>query len=324
MRILITGVDGFLGRAIAGSLIADSHSIIGISDGAAADDRYEFHHIDIAERNAVADVFTSARPKLCIHLAAVAHADTDVEDESRVRRVNLSGALNVADAAKASGCRRMIFFSSAKVLADTTAACGISEGSEPNPVGLYAKLKREVELELLDQSKRGDIEVAIARPVAVIGSGDIKGNYARLARAIGRGFSPLPDGGRMRRSIAFSDRVAERIRRMVQKGFAANSTYVFSDGAFELRDIVDAIRAATGFAWCPPVPRDLVLGIARAVDPAWRLIFGNSSPLAYVSKRLGESFVINASRFEEDFGSLPPLDLGVAMMDAFGRGLKVT
>ncbi len=312
MKILLTGIDGFLGRAIAETLKADGHHVVGVSNGRAVPG-FEFHKVDITDPQATSDVFEKNRPELCIHLAALAHADVGPDAEWRVRRVNVDGALSVADAAEQHGCADFVYFSSAKVLAETTSEDGIDEVVSPQPMGVYARLKREVELDLLDRNAAGRLNVAIIRPVAVIGPGDAKGNYAKLIRAIGRGVFPMLDGGRARRSIVFLDRVALRVAVMVQQGINKGRIYAFSDGDFELRAIVDAIRSATGFAWCPEIPTRTLSVAAPHVDKILARFGRSNAPVQNTLKRLTDSFVIKTHRFDADYGPLPALNLNAAM-----------
>jgi UDP-N-acetyl-alpha-D-quinovosamine dehydrogenase len=316
MKILITGIDGFLGSHISGELAKHCHELFGISNAPNAAGPFEFHHVDLRRGSEVLDAFEKFRPELCIHLAAMAHADVGPEQEAQVRSVNVDGALNVFDACEAVGCNKLIFFSSVKVLADTTDLHGVDENDEPKPEGVYARLKREVELELLKRCENGSIEAAIVRPVAVIGPGDAKGNYARLIKMVRRGFFPLLERGEARRSIVFADRVAKRVSVMVDKGLVSGRTYVFSDGTFTLREIVDSIRSATGYSFCPTVPVGPLRSIGPLLDGLAARLKPGSAPFENNMKRLTSSFVVKTKNFEEDYGAMPTVDLLFEMRKA--------
>jgi nucleoside-diphosphate-sugar epimerase len=299
MKILITGIDGLIGNALAGKLLADGHEVVGLSDRLGGCVNCKFHRADIADREAVFSIFEKEKQDLTIHLAAMAHADVGPEKEALVRRVNVQGSLNVADAAEKHGGKRLLFFSSVKVLAETTGPDGIDEDSAPRPEGVYARLKREVEVELLQRTDEGRLEATIVRPCAVIGPGDKKGNYAKVIRAVQMGFFPLIDGGSVKRSVVFLERLAERVRVMIEKGIEPGGVFAICDGAFEVSEIVDAIRFSTGYAWCPSVP-------GAVLEKAGRLGIRNAEKIL---TRLTESFVVNAQRFDERYGPLPPINL---------------
>jgi nucleoside-diphosphate-sugar epimerase len=372
VKILITGIDGLIGSAVAKKLVADGHEVVGLSDGsgsnkippfkkefvvkgksgtqnvgdgfipsrvlqgfarhftagdkprpymAEADSRpapfakggesfpYKFHCVDIADSQAVFSIFSREKPDLTIHLAAMAHADVGPEKEALVRRVNVDGSLNVAEAAEKYGGGKMLFFSSAKVLAETTSPEGIDEDSEPKPEGVYARLKREVEVELLERAKKGRLAATIVRPAAVIGRGDSKGNYAKIARAVQRGFFPLLDGGKARRSVVFLDRLAERVRAMIEKGMAPGEVFTLADGAFTLREIVDAMRFCTGYAWCPSAPSAAIERAVKLADALFRMKLSNSDVFHKVLTRFTADFVVDAHRWDERYGPLPELNL---------------
>ncbi len=308
MKILITGIDGFLGRRIAAELKAACHEVVGVSNGDPVHG-FECRKVNITDSTQVRDVFSNLEPELCIHLAAMAHADVGPDQEWRVRRVNVDGALNVARAAEECGCRDFIYFSTAKVLADTTTAGGVDETDEPRPKGVYPTLKREVEVELLDRSEQGRLRVAVVRPVAVVGPEDTKGNYAKIIAMMRKGGFPLLDRGRARRSIVFLDRVAARVATMVEKGVRAGGVYTFADADFELREIVDAIRVAVGFAWCPEMSVEMLTKVAPFIDEGFRRFGYKRAPAENVLKRLTGSFVVRTHRFAEDYGELAPVDL---------------
>jgi UDP-glucose 4-epimerase len=316
MKILITGIDGFLGRHISRVLAEQGHQLFGFSNVPGATGPFEFAHVDLRSGPEVLGAFEKFKPELCIHLAAMAHADVGPEQEAKVREVNVNGALKVFDACEVFGCKKAIFFSSAKVLADTTTAEDLDENDEPRPEGVYATLKREVELALLRRCEAGRLEAAIVRPVAVIGAGDTKGNYAKMIKLVRKGIFPLLDGGEARRSIVFAERIAQRVSIMVEKGLVSGRVYVFSDGTFSVREIVDAIRTSTGFAFCPSIPTGPLRRIGPLLDTLAARLKPGIAPFENNMKRLTSSFVVNGRSFMEDYGALPKIDLLWEMRNA--------
>lgn len=315
MKIFITGIDGFLGTHITRALFAQGQELFGISDARSASGPFEFRRVDLRQGADVARAFETFRPELCIHLAAMAHSDVGPSHEALVREVNVDGAINVFDACEAVGCNKVVFFSSAKVLAGTTSAEGVDENAEPAPSGVYANLKREVELELLARCDAERLEAAIVRPVAVLGAGDSKGNYAKMIRLVRKGGFPLLDGGESLRSIVFAPMIAERISIMIEKGLVSGRTYVFSDGTFSVREIIDAIRSATGYAFCPSIPTGPLRLIGPYADSLFSRFVPGNAPFENSLKRLTSSFVVRTGNFEEDYGPLPRFDLLSAMRD---------
>jgi nucleoside-diphosphate-sugar epimerase len=313
MRILVTGASGFLGRHIIRGLLADGHKVFGLSKRIDPSLGIDFMPADITDKKAVFEAVKRARAELCIHLAAAAHADVRKDKESIVRAVNVDGALNTADALLAAGTKKLIYFSTAKVLADTTPPDGIDEDCAPMPTGVYACSKHETEKALVCRAERGEMAVAIVRPVAVLGADDTKGNYAKMKRAVARGFFPLANNGQARRSIVFAHTVTKRICIMANKGIISGHSYVFEDGAWSVREIVESMRGISGRAFCPGIEIDRWKSSLSTADKLLSRIAHGRTPVENMLKRLTSSFVIHSHRWSEDYGALSPLDLGEAM-----------
>ena len=319
MNILITGVDGFLGRHIARGLLADGHRIFGISNGTAPNLGIGFMPVDIADRAAVMDAAKRAEADLCIHLAALAHADVGTDRVPLVRQVNVGGSMHLLDALEAAGTQELIYFSSVKVLGETTPPEGIDEDSPPVPSGVYAESKLEVEREISKRTAAGTLRGVIVRPAAVVGRDDTKGNYAKMARLIRRGFFPVLGGGTARRSLVFVDTLVHRIRTMVTEGLRPGECYVFSDGDWSIREIVDAMRTASGFAYCPTVPLGGWMTPLRLVDVLSHRLHPGRRPVADLLRRLTDSFVVHPHRWAEAYGEMPSVNLTQAMTQVFGE-----
>jgi nucleoside-diphosphate-sugar epimerase len=313
MKVLITGMDGFIGNEISRRLRSSGWDVVGFSNGPAAGKSPSLYKGSVTDPDALRTVFGRERPNACVHLAGLAHATVSREDMEMVRQVNVEGALNTARAAAESGVTQFVFFSSAKVYGDKTPASGCDEDDEPKPAGIYAELKYEAEQALLHIAGKGDMGVVVVRPVAVLGRGDTKGNYARLIRAVRKGVFPLIGGGRARRSIAYLDRVAERIDRILGPAFVSGKTYVFSDGAFELREILESVRRATGYAFFPYVPVCVAETGGGLLDWVQQSTTGKEGHAKEALGRLIDHFVIRAHHYDSDFGPIGPFDLDLAM-----------
>ena len=313
MKILITGISGFLGRAINDALKKDQHQIIGISNEKTLTRETQNYKIDITRRKELFDFVKKTKPDVCIHLAAKAHADIKEDKQRRVRNINVDGSLNLADALENAGIRDLIFFSSAKVLANTTSSGGIDEEIQPMPEGIYSKCKHEVEEILLERTDAKRLNTVIVRPVAVVGPDDSKGNYAKMFRMIRRGFFPMVNGGRAQRSIVFVENVAERIRKMMEKGLRPRRIYVFEDGCWSLKEIVDAMRTATGYAFCPEIRIEKENHWVKRMGKILSYAGGDREVLSRYMERLTASFVVRSHLWCEDYGEMPQVDLVTEM-----------
>jgi len=315
MKVLITGMDGFIGREISRRLSGAGWDVAGFSNGPEAGKKPSLYRGSVTDINALRTVFMKERPDACIHLAGLAHAMVGPGELEQVRQVNVLGATNTARAAVEAGVKQFVFFSTAKVYGETTPAIGLDEDAEPRPAGIYAELKYEAEQELAKMSQKGDFGLVIIRPVAVFGPGDSRGNYARLIRAVRRGIFPVIGGGHARRSIVYLKRVAERIGHILGPAFVSGKIYAFSDGTFELKEILKAIRRASGPAFFPSFPDRFAQTATSAADWLLTNATGKQSHAKQTLARLTEHFVVQAHHYDAQFGPLEPFDLDRAMVE---------
>jgi len=148
---LVTGGCGFIGSHLADGLIADAHRVrilddlsTGKRENAPAD--AEIVIGDVADaaiaRAAMAGVDG------CFHLAAVASVARSNEDWAGTHRVNLTGTINIFDAARTAlpgGPVPVVYVSSAAVYGDNDAV-PLSEESEARPLTAYGADKLGCEL----------------------------------------------------------------------------------------------------------------------------------------------------------------------------------
>ena len=106
MKILITGVSGYLGRLVAKEMATD-HEVIGIDRRPWPDapPSVRIHQIDIRKR-AAEDVFRKERPNVAIHLATVTHLTSRSEERYRI---NLEGTRALFDHCNHYGVSRAVF-----------------------------------------------------------------------------------------------------------------------------------------------------------------------------------------------------------------------
>jgi dihydroflavonol-4-reductase len=103
-----------------------------------------------------------------------------------LEKVNIEGVRNVAAACRSAGVRRLIYTSSIHAIAEPPHGTPIDESQpfEPESVlGDYAWSKARASLLLLDEAKRGGLDVVICCPTGVIGPYDYNvSNIGQLIR----------------------------------------------------------------------------------------------------------------------------------------------
>ena len=147
----------------------------------------------------------SSEPSAFINLAAE-HRD-DVRPLSLYDKVNVDGARNVCDLAKAKGINKIIFTSSVAVYG--FAPLGINESGAIAPFNDYGRTKWEAE-QVYKQWQAEDPQnrtLVIVRPTVVFGERN-RGNVFNLLRQIVSGKFVMVGDGLNRKSMAYVENVA--------------------------------------------------------------------------------------------------------------------
>lgn len=174
MRALITGGAGFIGSHIAHRLLAEGHDVVvldnlfsGKRDNLASIAKdVRFVEGDVRDTEAV--VKTSAGCELIFHQAAIVSVPFSVEHPQESHDVNIQGTLNVLQAARTSGARRVVFASSAAIYGEEP-TLPKSEAMRPEPMSPYGVEKITGEHYLAAWSKLFGVETVALRYFNVFG-----------------------------------------------------------------------------------------------------------------------------------------------------------
>lgn len=157
MRALVTGGAGFIGSTLVDRLLRDGHEVHVVDDlrrgtrTAPADpahaDRYSFTQLDIANPE-LGDVVTGFEPEVVFHLAAQIDVRVSVADPILDAQQNVIGTINVAEAARKAGTRKICFASSGGSIYGTPDVLPVSEAVPINPKSPYAASKISGEIYL--------------------------------------------------------------------------------------------------------------------------------------------------------------------------------
>lgn len=246
MKILVTGVTGFLGRSLIPKL---PYKIVGISRNASDELPFPVHKLDIGPN---VDFRTSlGGADVVIHCAARVHVMNDSSSDplNSFREVNTLGTLNLAKQAADARIKRFIFISSIKVNGESTKkGAQFSSADEHQPEDPYGISKSEAEMGLLKIAKDTGMEVIIIRPPLVYGPG-VKGNFFSLLK-LAKMPLPLPFGAiRNKRSMVYVENLVDLIVTCIDHPKAANKVFLASDGDdLSLTRLLALVRKAMGRA----------------------------------------------------------------------------
>ncbi|HSU52840.1 MAG TPA: SDR family NAD(P)-dependent oxidoreductase [Candidatus Dormibacteraeota bacterium] len=131
MNVLVTGGAGFIGSHLCERLLREGHAVWASDDlnsfydpqlkkGNIRDIQslglpFEFVQGDITDRGALDELFSSVRFDQVIHLAARAGVRPSLAEPALYQRVNVEGTVNVLEAARLNGVKKITIASSSSV-----------------------------------------------------------------------------------------------------------------------------------------------------------------------------------------------------------------
>ena len=124
---------------------------------------------DLMDRPAVTAAFAQYQPIAVLHFAALSLVGDSMKDPAHYWRVNLGGALNLAEAAVAAGCNKFIFSSTCATYGDQDGVL-LDETTAQHPINAYGASKRAIEDMLANFGAAFGLEHVIFRYFNVAGA----------------------------------------------------------------------------------------------------------------------------------------------------------
>ena len=231
-QVLVTGANGFVGRALCRALADGGHAVTGLvrQAGGCLNDVHEWVNVGKDFEGIETAWPQSLSPESVVHLAARVHVLNDAADpDAAFRETNVEGALRVAEAAFHNGARRFVFVSSIKAVAEVDSGRPLREDDPPAPQDAYGRSKYAAEQALFRFGQETGLDVVIVRPPLVYGP-EVRANFLRLMDAVWKGM-PLPLGSvGAKRSLVYVDNLADALARCATDPRAAHQCFHIADG----------------------------------------------------------------------------------------------
>lgn len=167
--ILVTGGAGFIGSHLVDALLASGQRVRVLDDFSTGkrdnlplhDERLEMLEGNVADAECVLAAMQGCAA--VAHLAAVASVQASVDDPVATHRSNFIGTLNVCEAMRTHGVKRVLFSSSAAVYGQNGEGAAIDEDTPKSPLTPYASDKLASEYYLDFYRRQHGLEPAVFR-----------------------------------------------------------------------------------------------------------------------------------------------------------------
>ena len=312
-RIFVTGATSLLGHTVVDHLQARGDEVTCFQ-----------RHVDTRYRSIAGDIrdaellTRSAKGhSAVIHLAALVAPKPAF---SEAMEVNVTGAVNVAHAARDSG--RLVHISSPSVAFTGHGAIGApTHAPTYRGIDAYAHTKALGEEAVLEV---GGLTTLVIRPHLVYGPGDEQLIGRLLDRALHHRLA-LPGSGAALIDTTYVDDAASAIvsalDRTADSPELSGRSYVVSGGdPRPIKEVVSAIVSAFGLnPRLRSLPSGLAMALGKAFDRWWR---GDEPPLtefAVQQLRLAHSFDLRATKHDLRFQPQWSFDQAMAALADFAR-----
>jgi UDP-glucuronate 4-epimerase len=281
MKVLVTGAAGFIGMHVSQRLLARGDTVVGLDnlndyyDPQLKRDRlhclegsegFRFECVDVADREAMAELFRAEHFDRVVHLAAQAGVRYSLLNPHAYINANIVGFMNIIEGCRHHGVQHLVYASSSSVYGGNEAMPFSEHQSVDHPVSLYAATKKANELMAHTYSHLYGLPTTGLRFFTVYGPwGRPDMALFLFAKAILEG-RPIEvfNEGRMQRDFTYIDDIAEGVVRVLDRrpqpdaGFDAHrpdparswAPYrilnIGNQGPVQLLDFIGAIEKALG------------------------------------------------------------------------------
>lgn len=149
LKILVTGGVGFIGSHVVDALINQGYQVVVVDDLSAGSQRNlnpraRLYKIAIQDP-ALGEVFAAERPDCVNHHAAQMSVRVSVERPLLDAEVNILGSLNVLEACRAFGVKKLVYISTGGAAVGEPRYLPVDEKHPADPVSPYGVTKHTVE-----------------------------------------------------------------------------------------------------------------------------------------------------------------------------------
>jgi UDP-glucuronate 4-epimerase len=299
MKVLLTGVAGFIGMHCAQRLLERGDEVVGVDNlspyypvklkkdrlARLKHRRFRFHKLDLAKAGALRSVFRKTKPGAVLHLAAQAGVRYSLENPAAYIQANVVGFANLLECCRENPPAHLVYASSSSVYGSNPKLPWSEAHNVDNPVSLYAATKKSNELMAHVYSHLYGLNTTGLRFFTVYGPwGRPDMSPMLFARAIMEG-KPIQvfNRGDMQRDFTYVDDIVEGTLRVLERPAGFKVYNIGNHQPVALLDYIAAMEAALGkkakLALKPMQPGDVKATYADTAALRDAVGFAPSTPL---------------------------------------------
>lgn len=277
MRILITGVTGFIGSHLVERLLQSGyHQLCGLSrnatwqlDSTHLSKAVKLYQVDLRQISDLHAVLRETRPEWIFHLAGYANPSRSFSEPEKAWEGNWRGTFNLYEAIAQSGIRpRVLFTSSGLVYGQSGVGEQLCNENDPlYPASPYAASKAAAELLSYQVTRHPGLDVIRVRCFNQIGPRQsteyATANFARQIAQIEVGKqAPLLETGDLSGQRDLTD-VRDMVRAFIALMEVGHTGEVYNAGSgvtYPMRFVLERMRALT----------TVRIGVRQSIDPSRR------------------------------------------------------
>lgn len=241
MKILVTGLAGFIGSNLAKKLKEKGHDVFGIDNlndyysvelkkdrlSKFLNNEFKNYEINLEDYEAVKEVFEQEKPEVVINLAAQAGVRYSLENPFTYIQSNVNGFMSILEACRHNDVNNLIYASSSSVYGANTSLPFSTSDNIDHPISLYAATKKSNELMAHTYSHLFNLPTTGLRFFTVYGP------WGRPDMALFKftknilNNEPIDvyNNGNMMRDFTYVDDIVEAISRLVERPAQPNKEW---------------------------------------------------------------------------------------------------
>ncbi len=326
MKILVTGANGFIGSKLGQKLLQDGHDVRGLARQS-SDLTFlkgiplQLHYGDITQPETLGVPMNGV--EVVYHVAGLA---SDWGSLELFRRINVQGTLNVLEAAKKAGVRKVVHVSSVAVMG--FGRINVAEDMEPLPTHFpYVISKLEGEQAAVRFAREKGLWLSVVRP------GDVYGPHDRtwmlpMLTEMDKGNMGHVAGGYAELAPVYIDNLIHGLMLAAERESAKGEVFFITDGVhITWREIVNKLVKLMGLREPKlSVPFAVGYGAAVTLETIYKILSIKTAPLltTYRVTHGGQNFHFRIDKARRLLGYDPDqnIDKHLAATVAWYRAFK--